>query len=66
MDLEAVLSIISILISYGEFGDMYGEGSFLEDFLGLKSLLFYLSKLTATLSKLGEGGIQYSQVFTIL
>ena len=30
-----------------------------------KSVLFNLLKLTVTLSKLGEGGIQDSQVFTI-
>ena len=31
-----------------------------------KCVLFYLSKLTVTLSKLGEGGIPDSQVFTVL
>ena len=33
---------------------------------GNKSVLFNLSKLTVTLSKLVEGGIQDSQVFTII
>ena len=32
---------------------------------GNKSVLFNFSKLTVTLSKLDEGGIQESQVFTI-